>query len=160
MDLQARGKTDMTLKRRRTLIVSILALWLLASGNVDAHRMVLGYKVSEVQLNALYDDGTPAQGIKISAMKDGDVVFEGTTDAKGILFFRPDENLRDYSFVSSSVGHRAELNLVQDDEGSQSEVPLVVRVGAGLGYLLGLAGLSMFYVSRRRTSDYTADRIA
>ncbi len=42
---------------------ALALLLLLSAGIGSAHRMLIGYQVKEIQLNAIYDDGTPAAGV-------------------------------------------------------------------------------------------------
>jgi nickel transport protein len=141
----------MTKTRWLTLLILVL---MLSASSSSAHRMLIGYQINEVQLNSIYDDGTPAQGVDIEVYKDGELYAEGVTDSNGSFVFEPKrgDRIEDLTFVSSSVGHRAELCLNQGSDGdlSSGELPLPMKAAAGLGYLLGLAGLSMIYVSRKR----------
>ncbi|KQC12515.1 MAG: hypothetical protein APR56_06355 [Methanosaeta sp. SDB] len=133
------------------MVVLALAL-LLSAGTSTAHRMLIGYQIKEVQLNTIYDDGTPAQGAEIEVYKDGELYAEGVADSKGTFIFEPKrgDKIEDMTFVSSSVGHRAELSLSQEgDDATSEEIPLPMKAAAGLGYLLGIAGISMLYVSRK-----------
>ncbi|KUK43664.1 MAG: hypothetical protein WCY97_10045 [Methanothrix sp.] len=135
----------------KLLVVLALAL-LLSAGTSTAHRMLIGYQIKEVQLNTIYDDGTPAQGAEIEVYKDGELYAEGVADSKGTFIFEPKrgDKIEDMTFVSSSVGHRAELSLSQEgDDATSEEIPLPMKAAAGLGYLLGIAGISMLYVSRK-----------
>ena len=131
--------------RSALMIILVLA----ACGISDGHRMMMGYKVNELQLTALYDDGTPAQGVKIEALSDGKPVSEGVTDEKGSFVFRPGERLEDITFVSSSAGHRAELSLNLAQKRQADDLSMPMRALAGIGYLLGVAGIAMVYVSRK-----------
>lgn len=136
----------------RLLYVIVAALLLLLAGTADAHRMLLGYKVNELQLKAMYDDGTPAQSVAIEVLKDERSILNGTTDDKGEFLFRPQDDISDLTFISSSVGHRAELRLNLGQETTDSQMPLAGRVAAGIGYLLGVAGISMIYIARKKGS--------
>ena len=138
-------------KRERILVVLALAL-LFSAGTSSAHRMLIGYQIKEVQLSTIYDDGTPAQGAEIEVYKDGELYAEGVADSKGTFTFEPKrgDKIENMTFVSSSAGHRAELSLSQDGEDATSgELPLPMKAAAGFGYLLGIAGISMIYVSRK-----------
>ncbi|NPV62432.1 MAG: Ig-like domain-containing protein [Methanotrichaceae archaeon] len=133
--------------RRKTAL--ILFLFLLACDVSDAHRMMMGYKVNELQVTALYDDGTPAQGAEIEVQSDGKTVAEGVTDENGTYTFTPDSGTGEVTFISQSTGHRAELTLNLEQKRQEDEVSMPWRAAAGLGYLLGIAGLAMIYVSRK-----------
>ncbi|MDM7940680.1 MAG: hypothetical protein QUS07_10135 [Methanothrix sp.] len=131
------------------IFAGMAAILLLLAGTVDAHRMLLGYKVNELELKAMYDDGTPAQGVEVMVQKDGQMIYNGTTNDKGELLFRPEDDLGALTFISSAAGHRAQLSLNIEQDKTDEEMPLAARVAAGLGYLLGVAGISMIYVARK-----------
>jgi nickel transport protein len=135
---------------KRSFHVILIALLLLFAGTADAHRMILGYKVNELQLKAMYDDGTPAQRVAIEVLKDGQPILNGTTDEKGEFLFRPQGDISGLTFISSSVGHRAELSLNLGQETTDVQMPLAGRVAAGIGYLLGIAGISMICIARKK----------
>jgi nickel transport protein len=130
--------------------VLIILLMLAACGVSDGHRMMMGYKVNELQVTALYDDGTPAQGAKIEVLSDGEPIAEGVTDEKGAYTIRPEKGGSDIAFVGYSAGHKAELSLNLEQKRQEEEISLPLRVAAGFGYLLGIAGISMIYLSRKR----------
>lgn len=130
--------------------VLILLLMLAACGVSDGHRMMMGYKVNELQVAALYDDGTPAQGAKIEVLSDGEPIAEGVTDEKGAYTIRPEKGGSDIALVGYSAGHKAELSLNLEQKRQEEEISLPLRVAAGFGYLLGIAGISMIYLSRKR----------
>ena len=130
----------------------MIIVLILACSTSDAHRMMLGYNVKEVQVTALYDDGTPAQGVDIDVMSNGKSVATGVTDEHGAYTFRPESRTGELEFVGSSAGHRAELSLDLAEKKQQDEITLSLRVAAGRGYLLGVAGLAMIYLSRKGPS--------
>lgn len=134
----------------RVIWAGVAAILLLLAGTADAHRMILGYKVNELQLKAMYDDGTPAQGVEVTVQKDGQVIHNGTTNDRGELLFHPEGDLGALTFISSAGGHRAQLSLNIEQERTDAGIPLAGRVAAGLGYLLGVAGISMIYVARKK----------
>ncbi|VVB72887.1 Uncharacterised protein [uncultured archaeon] len=115
--------------------------------------MLLGYKVIELKLKAMYDDGTPAEGVKISILKGEQKIpiYNGTTNDSGELLFFPEGDLGALSFVCSAGGHRAELKVDLEQEETGAAMPLAAKVAAGLGYLLGAAGLSMIYVAHKKS---------
>lgn len=129
--------------------VLMIFLMLAACDVSDGHRLMMGYKVNDLQVTTLYDDGTPAQGVEIEALCDGKPIAKGVTDEMGAFTFKPGNNLGELTFVGSSAGHRAELslNLAQKRQADETSQPM--RVLAGLGYLLGIAGLAMIHISRK-----------
>lgn len=135
------------MKARLTLILLLL---LLACNPSCGHRMMMGYQVNEVQVTALYDDGTPAQGVEIEVQSEGKTIEKGVTDDKGAYVIRPNKGTGDLKFVSYSAGHRGELDLDLEQKGAEEQVSRPLRAAAGLGYLLGAAGLAMIFISRKR----------
>ena len=128
----------------------VFLLLLAACGLSDGHRMMMGYQVNELQVTALYDDGTPAQGANIEVLDEGKSIAQGVTDEKGTYTIRPDNGMRAITVVSNSAGHRAELSLNLAQKRQEEEISLPLRVASGLGYLLGIAGIAMIYLSRKR----------
>jgi hypothetical protein len=53
--------------------------------------------------------------------------------------------------VSYSAGHKAELELDLEQKEAEEQISRPLRAAAGLGYLLGIAGLSMIFISRKRS---------
>ena len=134
---------------KRLILVLIISL-VLVPGISDAHRMLMGYKVNELQLKVFFDDGTPAQDVNIEVYSDGKPYADGVTDGEGSYLFRPKDNTTgDITFVSSSAGHRAELALNLAEKKESEELSIPMKIAAGFGYLLGIAGLAMIYISKK-----------
>jgi hypothetical protein len=130
--------------------LALILLLLLATHPSSGHRMMMGYQVNEIQVTALYDDGTPAQGVEIEVQSDGETIERGVTDDRGAYVVRPGKGTGDLTFVSYSTGHRAELKLDLAQKETEEEVSRPLRAAAGLGYLLGAAALAMIFISRRK----------
>ena len=131
-------------------LLALVFLLLLTIHPSYGHRMMMGYQVNEIQVTALYDDGTPAQGVEIEVQSEGETIEKGVTNDKGTYVVRPDEGTGDLTFVSYSTGHRAELDLDLVQKEAQEQVSRPLRVAAGLGYLLGAAGLAMIFITRKK----------
>lgn len=131
-------------------LLALAFLLLLTVHPTCGHRMMMGYQVNEIQVTALYDDGTPAQGVEIEVQSEGETIEKGVTNDKGTYVVRPDEGTGDLTFVSYSTGHRAELDLDLVQKEAQEQVSRPLRVAAGLGYLLGAAGLAMIFITRKK----------
>lgn len=136
---------------KKVAIYAVLAV-LLFAGSAAGHRMLMGYSIEEVALSVFYDDGTPAGGVAVQAYDGSDLVAEGSTDSGGIFTFRPEgRKVEDLLFVTSSVGHRAEMRIgAAGAPLVEPEIPVAMKVAAGFGYLLGIAGISMIYASKKR----------
>lgn len=137
--------------KARWTFAFLLFLLLISCDPSYGHRMMMGYKVNELQVTALYDDGTPAQGAEIEVQSDGKTIEKGVTDEKGAYIIHPDEEAKDLTFISYSTGHRSELALDLAKKEDAQVVSTPLRAAAGLGYLLGIAGLAMIYLSRKKS---------
>lgn len=130
--------------------LAMVLLLLLTVHPSSGHRMMMGYQVNEIQVTALYDDGTPAQGVDIEVQSNGQIIERGVTDDRGAYVVRPGKGTGDLKFVSYSTGHRAELDLDLEQKEAEEQVSRPIRVAAGLGYLLGAAGLAMIFITRKK----------
>ncbi len=130
--------------------LALVLLLLLAVHPCSGHRMMMGYQVNEVQVTALYDDGTPAQGAEIEVKSGGETIEKGITNDRGAYVFRPGRRMEDLTFVSYSTGHRAELSLDLEQKEAQEHISRPLRAASGLGYLLGVAGSAMIFISRKK----------
>lgn len=131
-------------------LLALVFLLLLTIHPTSGHRMMMGYQVNEIQVTALYDDGTPAQGVEIEVQSEGETIEKGVTDDRGAYIVRPGKGTGDLTFVSYSTGHRADLKLDLSQKDAQEQVSRPIRMAAGLGYLLGAAGLAMIFISRKK----------
>ena len=131
-------------------LLALVFLLLLTVHPTSGHRMMMGYQVNEIQVTALYDDGTPAQGVDIEVQSNGQIIERGVTDDRGAYIVRPGKGTGDLTFVSYSTGHRADLKLDLSQKEAQEQVSRPIRAAAGLGYLLGAAGLAMIFISRKK----------
>lgn len=136
---------------KRVAVYAVLAV-LVFAGTAAGHRMLMGYSIEELSLSVFYDDGTPAGGVAVRAYDGDDLIAEGSTDLRGVFTFRPEgRKVEDLLFVTSSVGHRAETRIGAAGVVTvEPEIPLSMKVAAGFGYLLGIAGISMIYASKKR----------
>ncbi|MHC1635344.1 MAG: hypothetical protein ACXQTS_01795 [Candidatus Methanospirareceae archaeon] len=118
---------------------------------VSAHRMYVNYKVSEVEVYAWYGGGAKVVGGDVKVYRsDGSLYIEGKTDESGIFRFKPEVG-ESYRVVVESVGHRAECYVnLSSAQVVVKEEPVYLKVIAGLGYLLGLAGVASLYIARRK----------
>ena len=97
-----------------------------------------------------------------------------TTDENGEFNFTQKEGVYEYKVVVEAThmpGHRAEkivnltgmasqepgnvyevVNSISEDSG-ECEIPLYMQIISGLGYLMGLLGISLYYLSRKRKNN-------
>ena len=149
--------------KRKILLLGLLVLLLSTAciAPVSAHRAFAGAFMTgdvedEVMIRAWYEGGAPMADadITIYAVRDGEeeVYIEDVTDELGFYSFEPEWRVTEYRILVEQTGHRAEIDLDLESgtsTGSESaELPLVARVVAGFGYLLGLAGIAMIYSAK------------
>jgi nickel transport protein len=130
---------------------------------VSAHRLHIVHKISEIEIEAYFGGGTPCRDANVKVYdKEGNLYIEGVTDEEGRFCFPPQMGREEYKVVVEAVhmpGHRAEaeINLSQGVAGTDDtgiEMPLYTRVIAGLGYLIGLAGVAMAYTGWKMKKKY------
>jgi hypothetical protein len=88
--------------------------------------------------------------VEIEVQSEGETIEKGVTDDRGAYIVRPGKGTGDLTFVSYSTGHRADLKLDLSQKDAQEQVSRPIRMAAGLGYLLGAAGLAMIFISRKK----------
>lgn len=145
----------MSIKNTALLLITIL---ILTAVSAHAHRLQVDWRIGKIEIESFYGgSGTPCQdaGVKIYT-SDGKLLEEGETDKSGKYSFSPLIWENKYKVVLESThmpGHREEkvINLkAAGTSGEENEeLPLLTKVLAGLGYLVGLAGISSAYVSWR-----------
>lgn len=138
-------------------LLAILSL-ILSSSLAWAHRMNHEVSTAEAQvLSVSYAFGQAPifEPYQVFA-PDTDVPFQtGRTDAKGRISYLPDRPGRWRVVVTTEDGHGVEVRVRVDEALSITEVEAPARGGlvntlAGIGYLLGLAGLLILWRQRRK----------
>jgi len=141
----------------KNVVLLIVAILILTTQGAYAHRLHIDWKIGKVQIESFYGgSGTPCQDATVQIYTpDGELLEEGKTDENGKYSFSPVSGINEYKVVLESThmpGHRAEeiINLKAADSFKENkELPLFLRVFAGLGYLAGLAGVSLAYINWR-----------
>ena len=141
-----------------TIFVVLLVLSCLSISAVSAHRLHIVHKISEIEIESYFGGGTPCRDANVKVYdNEGNLYLEGLTDAEGKFSFPPKIGMKEYTVVVDAVhmpGHKAEtvINLSQEAASASAgemELLLYTRVIAGFGYLIGLAGAAMVYMSWR-----------
>jgi len=148
-------------------VVAILALLLVLScvsiSKVSAHRLQIEHKIREIGIKAYFEGGSPCRDANVKVYdNEGNLYLEGVTDEKGKFGFPPKIGMKEYTVAVDAVhtpGHKAETVINTSQEGAGAggtgtEMPLYTRVIAGFGYLIGLAGAAMVYMSWRLKKKY------
>lgn len=137
-------------------LIAITALVALSIQAAHAHRLYVDWKVGEVEVKAYFGGGEPCRDavVKVYDADTGGLVAEGRTDGEGRFSFEPIVGVTRYEVVVEAVhmpGHRARAVIdLAAGRVEAAEMPLYLRVLAGLGWLMGLAGAAMAYVGWRR----------
>ncbi len=130
------------------LLVLAILLGLMTTGSANAHRIYVDVNSQIVEIEAYYGDGKPVRNADVTVYRSNDEVYiTGKTDDDGKFSFEVTDPDSEYlTIVVEQLGHKAEAKIgtgVESD--SDEDMPLYLRVIAGFGYLIGLAGIVSFY---------------
>lgn len=141
--------------RNKALTVILLVLLLVSP--VASHRVHTDWEIGKVEIKAWYGGGDPMKDAdtKVFINQSGEQVLykEGKTDENGVFAFSPKVGVNNYTAEIGSTGHKGivEINLASaPSSGEEQELPLYMRIAAGFGYLLGLAGIALAYSSWKK----------
>jgi len=148
------------MKRKRVFAIFavLLVLSCLSISTVSAHRLHIVHKISEIEIESYFGGGSPCRDANVTVYdNEGNLYLEGVTDDKGKFGFPPKIGMEEYTVAVDAVhapGHKAETVINTSQEGAGAggtgtEMPLYTRIIAGFGYLIGLAGAAMVYMSWR-----------
>ena len=148
------------MKRDRGLILVISILVALCIGPivVSGHALVIDYRIDSICVEAYYGgmEPTPVQYADVEVFyPDGRLYMEGTTDKDGMFRFDPKFE-KEWLVVVESTGHKDDLTINMTATGEirtqgGGEFPLYLSVFAGLGYLFGVLGISLWYQSYKQS---------
>ena len=156
----------MKIKRVFAILALLLVLYCVNISEVSAHRFIVEQEIGEIGIKAYFEGGAPCQDGNVKVYdNESNLYLEGVTDEKGYFGFPPKMGIEEYTVTVDAVhmpGHKGDIviNMSQaaagDGAGSAggTEMPLYTRVVAGMGYLLGLAGAAMVYMSWRLKKKY------
>ena len=148
----------MKIKRVFVMLALLVVLSCVSISEVSAHRLVIKQEIGEIGIKTYFEGAGPCQDANVKVYdNESNLYLEGVTDDKGYFGFPPKSGMGEYTVTVDAVhmpGHKAEtvINLSQASAGAGAggaggtETPLYVRVAAGLGYLIGLAGAAMVYM--------------
>ena len=145
------------MKRGMLLAISILAALCTGPLMVSGHALVIDYRVDSICVESYYG-GVKPTSVQYADVEvfypDGRLYMEGKTDKDGMFRFDPKFE-KEWLVVVESTGHRDEQAINMTATGgmrtqSESESPLYLRVFAGLGYLFGVLGISLWYKSYKQ----------
>jgi nickel transport protein len=127
----------------------------------SAHRVYVQETITEVEIKAWFGGGDPMADadVVIYAIKNGEdeLYIEDKTDSDGLLYFTPKLGVSEYRVEVLESGHKSEttFTLLGDAVGdtSDAELPLAAKIGAGFGYIIGIAGIAMYLSARKAKSE-------
>ncbi|PQV43025.1 carboxypeptidase-like regulatory domain-containing protein [Methanohalophilus euhalobius] len=153
-------------KRIINMLMLVLILAILATPAVSAHRVYLMHQVNEVEVKAWYGGGDPIANAEITiyAIKDGEeeIYIEDVTDEDGMYYFSPKLGVDEYRIIVSQMGHQDEIEIDLKGEGESAvennstddmELPLTANIVAGIGYILGFAGIGLYARARKMQKE-------
>jgi nickel transport protein len=130
---------------------------------VTAHNMDLIYKTKEIEVFVEFEGGSVAREAKVKVFDPaGNLYVEGTTDENGTFSFEPGKEGGKWKITAEHSGHK-ETVLMEGSEvqsGGSIELPLYTRIAAGFGYLIGIAGIALIFISRKTRKKETGNRIS
>ena len=148
---------------KKSLIAILVILVIGSNTMVSAHRMHISTSVGEITVKSWFKGASAVKDgeVKVYSIKDGveELYIQGMTDEEGEFNFQPKIGVKAYRIEVEAThmpGHRAETILNMSAIGSNEEdsgIPGYAGVIAGLGYLLGLTGLSLMYVYRKKQKE-------
>jgi nickel transport protein len=126
----------------------------------SAHRVYVQETITEVEIKAWFGGGDPMADadVAIYAIKNGEeeLYIEDSTDSDGLFYFTPKLGVSEYRVEVLESGHKSEttFTLTGDAVGDTAgaELPLAARIGAGFGYIIGIAGIAMYLSARKAKS--------
>ncbi len=150
----------------KKILIILLGLIFLFPGVVCAHRVHISSRIKEVGIKSWYGGGDPIRGgeVKIHILKNGaeELYLEGLTNENGEYSFPHKIGVNAYRVEVESTrlpGHRTEtivnMTTMQSGKGGNggcAELPPYQGVIAGIGYLLGLAGIAMIYLAKKQNA--------
>ncbi|APH38756.1 carboxypeptidase-like regulatory domain-containing protein [Methanohalophilus halophilus] len=153
-------------KRIINLLMLALILAMLTTPAVSGHRVYLMHQVNEVEVKAWYGGGDPIANadITIYAIKDGEeeIYIEDVTDEDGMYYFSPKLGVDEYRIIVSQMGHQDEIEIDLKGEGKSAEennstddteLPLTANIVAGIGYIMGFAGIGLYARARKMQKE-------
>ncbi|ADE37396.1 peptidase associated/transthyretin-like domain-containing protein [Methanohalophilus mahii] len=153
-------------KRIINLLMLVLILAMLTTPAASAHRVYLMHQVNEVEVKAWYGGGDPIANAEITiySIKDGEeeIYIEDVTDENGMYYFSPKLGVDEYRIIVSQMGHQEEIEIdlkgdgqspKENDSTDARELPLEANIIAGVGYILGFAGIGLYARARKMQKE-------
>ncbi len=152
--------------REKSVFLSCLAasliLTLLVVPGASGHSVQTDWEIGKLKVIAWYGGGDPMEDATVEIYTpetSGNELYEnGKMNENGVFFFPPKVGVENYQVVvQSSGGHRDNLTINLGSKSSEKigeGMPLYTRIGAGFGYLIGLAGIALGYLGWKKKREY------
>lgn len=150
----------MRISKTLNFMLLVLVLCTTLMPVASAHRVYLLEQINEVQIKSWYGGGTAMADadVEIYSIKDGqeELYLEGKTDSEGMFYFTPKLGVSKYRAVVSATGHSTDkvIDFAGGMQQEEAELPLAMRIFAGFGYLIGLAGIAMYLAARKLKNEH------
>lgn len=151
---------------KKLLLIAMIFVMLMGTGVADAHRLIIVHRINQIEIEAYFGGESACSDAKVSiyTIKDGveEPYLNGTADVDGKFTFPPKIGYQEYRVVVDSVhlpGHRGDevINIGvpaaranEDSDGLSQDFLMVI---SGLGYIVGIAGIAIWYNARKREND-------
>ncbi len=135
-------------------LVSLVLVFLAiaaSSETASAHRIHIDVLSQTFEIESYYGDGKPARNATVTVYDpDGDLYLRGKTDDQGKYRIEIDEGAPgNYTVEVEQSGHRAEITLGNEAVTPGQETGVHIRIIAGLGYIMGIAGIASLITTWR-----------
>lgn len=134
------------------------AAFLSVSSGADAHSAGLNIQAGQMDLRITFDGGFSAGNADVKIYKeDGTLYLQGRADKDGRFRFEPEGTAKNWLIVAEHSGHKGQSVYSNESKksgtGLPAGLPLYLIIGAGLGYLVGLAGIALGYKGLKAERD-------
>ena len=131
-------------------IICLIFLFLTTvSISVSGHSVYVDVVQQTITVEAYYGDGRPAKDADITIYKaNGETYLTGLTDEDGRYSFDIEEGVNSENLIVEveQVGHKASVSVGSISTIDNTDTPFLgFQAIAGIGYLLGIAGLVSLY---------------
>lgn len=132
-------------------LVMVILAFTGASVTASAHRMHIDVISHTFEIEAYYGDGKPARNATVTVYDpQGEVYCKGKTDDEGKYRIEINQGaMENYTVEVEQSGHRAEITIGTDGAARVKEMDVHLRIIAGLGYIIGIAGIASLVTAWR-----------
>ena len=143
-----------------SLVLVILAITV-ASVATSAHRIHIDVISQTFEIEAYLGDGKPVRNASVTVYDlHGAVYRRGKTDNEGKYRIEINSgSMENYTVEVEQSGHRAEITIGAEAATREQEMDVQLRIIAGLGYIIGIAGTASLIAAWRLKRKIRMDGI-